>query len=125
MLIGTKCDVDEREVPLEKGRRLAREMGVYFQEVSAKKGKNTERVLSDLKRLLFWRRSCPRYRTPLNAHLLVVEYRWTSILTNMTKLGWDASSALLTSKSTSEKASAGPLNWRTTASRVWWIERAH
>ena len=69
MLIGTKCDVDEREVPLEKGRRLAREMGVYFQEVSAKKGKNTERVLLDLKRLLFWRRPCLRHRTPLNSHL--------------------------------------------------------
>ena len=59
MLIGTKCDVDKREVPLEKGKCLAREMGVYFQEVSAKKGKNTERVLSDLKRLLFGRRPCP------------------------------------------------------------------
>lgn len=57
MLIGTKCDVNERDVPLEKGRRLAREMGVYFEEVSAKKGKNTERVLLDLKRLLFWRRA--------------------------------------------------------------------
>jgi small GTP-binding protein len=55
MLIGTKCDVDEREVPSEMGRRLAREMGVYFQEISAKMGTNTERVLSDLKRLLF----CP------------------------------------------------------------------
>src|SRR5271168_845010 len=55
MLIGTKCDVDEREVSLEKGRRLAREMGVYFQEVSAKEGKNTERVLLDLKCLLFLR----------------------------------------------------------------------
>jgi Ras family len=57
MLIGTKCDVDKRDVPLEKGRRLAREMGVYFQEVSAKKGKNTERVLLDLKCLLFWRQT--------------------------------------------------------------------
>ena len=70
MLIGTKCDVDEREVPSEKGRRLAREMGLYyFQEVSAKKGTNTERVLSDLKRLLFWRRPRPRDRTPLDSRL--------------------------------------------------------
>jgi GTPase SAR1 family protein len=53
MLIGTKCDVDKREVSLEEGRRLAREMDVYFQEVSAKEGKNTEKVLSDLKLLLF------------------------------------------------------------------------
>jgi small GTP-binding protein len=52
MLIGTKCDIDKREVPSEKGRRLARKMGVYFQEISAKKGTNTERVFSDLKRLL-------------------------------------------------------------------------
>jgi GTPase SAR1 family protein len=61
MLIGTKCD-DKREVPLEKGRCLARKMGVYFREVSAKNGKNAERVLSDLKRLLFWRRPCPMLR---------------------------------------------------------------
>jgi GTPase SAR1 family protein len=52
MLIGTKCDVDEREVSLEKGRHLASEMGAYFQEVSAKEGTNTERVHSDLKRML-------------------------------------------------------------------------
>jgi GTPase SAR1 family protein len=69
MLIGTKCDVDERDVPLEKGMCLARQMGVYFREVSAKKGKNTKDVLLDLKRLLLWRRLCPRHRTPLNSRL--------------------------------------------------------
>jgi GTPase SAR1 family protein len=89
MLIGTKCDVGERQVPLEKGRRLAHEMGVYFQEVSAKKGENTERVLSDLKRLLFGR-------------------RWTSILIDMTRLIWNVSSALLTGMSALEKTSADP-----------------
>jgi GTPase SAR1 family protein len=91
MLIGTKCDVDKREVPSEKGRRLAHKMGVYFQEISAKKGTNIERVFSDLKRLLFWRHSYLRHRTPLN--------RWGNTLIEMTRLACNASSVLLTSKS--------------------------
>jgi small GTP-binding protein len=90
MLIGTKCDVDEREVPSEKGRRLARKMGVYFQEISAKKGTNTERVFSDLKHLLLWRHPYPGHRTPLKW--------WGSTLIDMTRLICNASSALLTSK---------------------------
>jgi hypothetical protein len=65
ILIGTKCDVDKREAPSENGRRLARRMGVYFQEISAKKGTNTERVFSDLKHLLLWRYPYLGHRTLL------------------------------------------------------------
>jgi len=41
ILIGNKCDLDDdREVSTSDGEKLATELGVMFQEVSAKEGKN-------------------------------------------------------------------------------------
>jgi GTPase SAR1 family protein len=86
MLIGAKCDANKREVPSEKGRRLACKMGVYFQEISAKKGINTERVFSDLKRLLVWRHHYPRHRTV--AVNIRVEHRRTRASISVRLLVW-------------------------------------
>ena len=46
ILIGTKVDLEEqREVSLEQGRALAKEMNMPFFETSAKEGTNVQRMI--------------------------------------------------------------------------------
>jgi Ras-related protein Rab-2A len=44
MLIGNKCDLENREVPFDEGAAWARDKGLLFQETSAKTNQNVEKA---------------------------------------------------------------------------------
>ena len=48
ILVGTKCDLDEREVPEEKGINLAQKLGIKFLETSAKLNININETFETL-----------------------------------------------------------------------------
>ena len=52
ILVGTKCDLENREVSTEEGREIAEKNGIPFYEVSAKKDMNVtevfERIINDV-----------------------------------------------------------------------------
>ena len=47
-MVGTKCDLDEREVPEEKGINLAQKLGIKFLETSAKLNININETFETL-----------------------------------------------------------------------------
>ena len=48
ILVGNKCDLDERQVSLEEGQNLAREFGILFYEASAYKDININESFESL-----------------------------------------------------------------------------
>jgi len=46
VLVGNKCDMEERKVTSAEGAALAQEMGIKFYETSAKTGKNVAEVFN-------------------------------------------------------------------------------
>lgn len=48
VLIGNKCDVSERQVTEEEGKKMAQEMGIEFFEVSAKEDVNIKETFNFL-----------------------------------------------------------------------------
>ena len=49
MIIGNKCDqIEDRQVPEDKGREFAESLGCEFMEVSAKTGENVDEAFEAL-----------------------------------------------------------------------------
>ena len=52
ILIGNKCDLEDRKVPYEKGEEKARELGIDYYETSALNGKGINDVFEELVKLI-------------------------------------------------------------------------